>query len=137
MKRSDPPIGGRQLVIVHNLDSGLASYVAATWRRLRHPHAAPCSLCTLTRGVRGVNPRWQSYLDSLTEPVQTLTRDQFRADHASSSWRTVALPVILVQTGPHLQRVVSAADIRSSATVKELIAKLEAGLRAHPAQPGG
>jgi hypothetical protein len=65
--------------------------------------------------------------------VQTLTRDQFRADHASSSWRNIGLPVILVQTGSHIDRLVSAAEIRKSTTVKQLIDKLDAGLRAHPA----
>jgi hypothetical protein len=125
---------GRHLVIVHNVDSGVRSSVLATWRRLRHPQAPPCALCGLTRGVRGVNPRWQSHLDSLSEPVHILTRDQFRADHASSSWRNIAFPVILLQTGAHLDRVVSASEIRSCTTVKELIEKLDAGLRAHPAQ---
>jgi hypothetical protein len=123
-------------VIVHDIDSGLRNRMAATWKRLRHPHGAPCSLCALTRGVRGVNPMWQSHLDALSEPVQQLTRDQFRADHASSSWRTIGLPVILVQTGPHIDRVVSAAEIRKSTTVKELIEKLDTGLAAHPAERG-
>ena len=30
--------------------------------------------------------------------VRRRCRDQFRADHASSSWRNIGLPVILVQT---------------------------------------
>jgi hypothetical protein len=136
VKRSDPPIVGRHLVIVHNVDSGLRNRLTVTWKRLRHPHAPPCPLCGLTRGVRGVNPKWQAHLDTLSEPVHTLTRDQFRADHASSSWRNIGLPVILVQTGNHIDRVVSAGDIRKSTTVKELIDKLDAGLAAHPAQPG-
>jgi hypothetical protein len=135
VKRSDPPIVGRHLVIVHNVDSGLRNRLAATWKRLRHPHAAPCALCGLTRGVRGTNPTWQAHLDTLSEPVHSQTRDQFRADHASSSWRNIGLPVILVQTGTHIDRVVSAAEIRKSTTVKELIEKLDAGLAAHPAQP--
>ena len=122
-------------MIVHNVDSGLRNRVAAAWSRLRHRNAAPCSLCGLTRGLRGVNPRWQAHLDTLSEPVHTLTRDQFRADHAASSWRNIGLPVILVQTGAHIDRVVSAAEIRKSTTVRELIDKLDAGLAAHPAQP--
>jgi hypothetical protein len=136
VRPSDPPISGRHLVIVHNIDSGLRERVAGSWRRLRHPHTAPCALCTLTRGVRGTNPRWRAYLDGLSEPVQTQTRDQFRADHASSSWRNIALPVILLQTGSHLERVVSAAEIRKSSTVKELIERLDAALQAHPADAG-
>ena len=120
-------------MIVHNVDSGLRNRLVATWERLRHPHNAPCALCGLTRGVRGVNPRWQAHLNALSEPVRTMTRDEFRADHASSSWRNIDLPAILVQTGPHIDRVVMAAEIRRATTVKELIDKLDAGLAAHPA----
>ncbi len=122
-------------MIVHNIDSGVRNRLIATWQRLRHPHHAPCALCGLTRGVRGVNPRWQARLDALSEPVVSLSRDQFRADHASSSWRNIDLPAILVQTGSHIDRVVMAAEIRKSATVKELIEKLDAGLASHPAAP--
>jgi hypothetical protein len=120
-------------VIVHNVDSGLVNGAVGAWKRLRSPHAAPCSLCALTRGVRGVNPRWQTYLDSMSEPVQTLTRDRFRADHASSSWRNLDLPVILVQTGSHIERLVSAGEIRKSTTVKQLIDRLDVALRKNPA----
>lgn len=123
-------------MIVHNIDSGLREQVAASWRRLRHPHTAPCALCALTRGVRGTNPRWQAYLDARPEPVQTLTRDQFRADHASSSWRNLALPVILLQNGAHLERVMTAVEIRKCGTVKQLIEKLDASLQSHPADSG-
>lgn len=118
-------------MIVHNVDSGLRNRVASTWLRLRHH--APCALCRLTRGVRGVNPRWQTRLNLLNEPVHHLNRDQFRAAHASSSWRNIDLPVILVQTGPHIEKVVTAAEIRKCANVKQLIARLNEGLRAHPA----
>lgn len=123
---------GRHLVIVHDVDSGLVTGVVGAWKRLRGPAAAPCPLCALTRGVRGVNPTWQAHLDSLSEPVHTLTRDRFRAAHASSSWRALDLPAILVKTGPTIERVVSAAQIRASGSVGELIKKLDAGLRAHP-----
>jgi hypothetical protein len=136
VKPSDAQIVGRHLVIVHNVDSGLRNRLVTSWKRLRHPHNGSCALCGLTRGVRGVNPRWQAHLDALPEPVRTLTRDQFRADHAASSWRTIDLPAILVQTGPHLDRVVMAAEIRRTTSVKELIDRLDAGLAAHPAQPG-
>lgn len=120
-------------MIVHDIDSGLVRGAVGAWKRLRGPAAAPCPLCALTRGVRGVNPTWQSHLDSLSEPVHTLTRDHFRAAHASSSWRNVDLPVILVQTGPTIERLVSASDIRASKNVSQLIDKLDKALREHPA----
>lgn len=123
---------GRHLVIVHNADSGVVYSAVGAWRRLRSPARSSCPLCVLTRGVRGVNPRWQAYLDTLSEPVQSINRDRFRADHASSSWRNVDLPAILVQTGPTIERIVSAAELRKTKTVKELIEKVNAGLRAHP-----
>jgi hypothetical protein len=121
-------------VIVHNVDSGPLNAAVGTWKRLRNPSSAPCALCALTRGVRGVNPRWQAFLDSLDEPVHRQTRDQFRADHASSYWRTIELPAILVRTGSHLEKLVTAAEIRRSTTVKELIDRLDAALRTHPPQ---
>ena len=133
MKLSQPPIVGRHLVIVHDLDSGVVNGVAGAWRRLRGSAEATCPLCLLTRGVRGINPSWQRHLDSLSEPVHTLNRDQFRAAHASSSWRSVDLPVILLQTGPSIEKLVSAAEIRSSKSVTQLAAKLDAALLDHPA----
>lgn len=133
MKASEPPIVGRHLVLVHDVDSGLVTGAVGAWRRLRGPATAPCPLCALTRGVRGVNPTWQAHLDSLSEPVHTLTRDRFRAAHAASSWRTVDLPVILVQTGPVIEGLVSAEEIRTSTSVGQLIQKLDQALRLHPA----
>ena len=131
MKPTEPLIYGRHVVIVHNTDSGIVTGAKGAWRRLSRQDA--CSLCALTRGVRSVNPRWQRFLDSLSEPVQTLTRDRFRADHAPSYWRNIDLPVILLQTGPKLERLVSAAEIRKSTTVKELIDKVNEALKDHPA----
>lgn len=117
---------------MHNADSGVVNSLVGTWRRVTSPARSGCQLCILTRGVRGVNPRWQSYLNTLSEPVQSINRDRFRADHASSSWRNVDLPAILLQTGPKIERIVSAGEVRKSKTVKELIDKVDAGLRAHP-----
>jgi hypothetical protein len=134
VKRSDPPITGRHLVIVHSVDSGLLPAAAAWWRRLSSP-TPPCAICALTRGVRGVNPRWQTFLDSLSEPVHSLNRDQFRTAHAPSYWRAIALPAILVQTGSQIDRVVSAPDILRAQNVRELIAKVEEGLAQHPPEP--
>lgn len=105
------------------------------WKRLTRPQNPPCALCALTRGVRGVNPRWQAYLNSLSEPVHTMTRDQFHAEHAPSYWRNISLPAILLQTGPKIERLVSAAEIRKSTTIKELTSKVDEALRAHPAAP--
>ncbi len=132
MKVSEPPIVGRHLVIVHDIDSGLVTGAVGAWRRLRGPATRVCPLCALTRGVRGVNPTWQAHLDSLSEPVHTLTRDRFRAAHASSSWRAVDLPVILVQTGPQIELLVSASQIRDSRNVGQLIQQLDAALAAKP-----
>jgi hypothetical protein len=130
---SQPPIHGRHLVIVHNIDGGALRRAASTWRRLRRPDDPPCALCALTRGVRGTNPRWQRYLNSLSEPVHIVSRDEWRAAHASSSWRNIQLPAILLQTGPRLEKLVSAREIRAAATVKELSEKVDEALRAHPA----
>lgn len=121
------------MVVVHDIDSGLRNSAVGAWRRLRGPAATPCPLCALTRGVRGVNPTWQRHLDALSEPVHTLTRDQFRAVHASSSWRSVDLPVILLQTRSVLELLVSAEEIRASTSVRALMASLDEGLRLHPA----
>jgi hypothetical protein len=132
VKRSEPPIRGRHLVIVHNSDSGLVRNAVGVWKRLSRPHDPPCALCALTRGVRGVSPQWKKYLDSQSEPVHDVMRDQWRADHASSSWRNIALPAILLQTGPKLERLVSAKEISKSATIKELTDKIDEALRAHP-----
>lgn len=120
-------------MIVHDIDSGLINTAMDAWKRLRGPAVIPCPLCALTRGVRGVNPTWQRHLDTLSEPVHTVRRDEFRAAHASSSWRSVDLPAILLETGPLIELLVSAADIRSSTNVASLIAKLDAALLAHPA----
>ena len=103
-----------------------------TWQRLRRPHDPPCALCALTRGVRGTNPRWQGYLDSLSEPVHVVTRDQWRADHPSSSWRNIELPAILLQTGQQIESLVSAKEIRKSTTIKDLTDRIDQSLRAHP-----
>ncbi len=124
-------------MLVHNTDSGRVTGAVTAWKRWTRPHTFPCALCARTRGLRGVNPRWQSYLDSLSEPVHTLNRDQFRAEHPSSSWRNVDLPAILLQTGTTIEMLVTAADIRRCTTVKQLIDKLDEALAAHPRSSAG
>lgn len=110
--------------------------VAASWHRLRHPDDGGCSLCSLTRGVRGENPRWRRYLDSLPEPVRALTRDRFRAEHAASSWRNIELPVILVESDGHLQTALTAAQIRRCSSVKELVDTLDQALKNNRGRAG-
>lgn len=79
-----------------------------------------------------MNPRWRAFLDSQSEPVHEMNRDQFRAAHAPSFWRAIDLPAILLQTGPTLERVVSANEIRKCQTLKELMDKVTEGIAAHP-----
>lgn len=109
--------------------------MAQTWHRLRQPQDPDCALCALTRGVRGTSPRWQRVLDSLPDPVHEVNRDQWRADHASSSWRNIEFPAILLQTGSKIDKLVSAREIRKSTTIKELAAKINEALEAHPEEP--
>ena len=45
----------------------------------------------------------------------------------------IDLPAILLQTGPKLERLVSAAEIRKSTTIPQLIDRLDIALRTHPA----
>lgn len=118
------------LVIVHNTDAGRVNAAKAAWRRLRTPSMTGCPLCAITRGVRGTNPRWQRYLDSLEYPVRSVNRDQFRAEHAPSWWRTIELPAILLEDGAQLERLVTAAEIRRATTVTELIAAVDKALQA-------
>jgi hypothetical protein len=132
VRTTEPPIRGRHLVVIHNVDSGVLRSAFGGWRRTRTSEDRSCALCALTRGIRGTNPRWQRYLDSLAEPVHVVTRDQWRADHASSSWRNIELPAILLQTGSKIESLVSAKEIRKSGSVKELSDRIDKALRAHP-----
>ena len=120
------------MVFVHNIDTGPVAGVKSSLQRLRSPDDAPCALCALTRGVRGTNPSWQRYVDALPDPAHVVNRDQWRADHASSSWRNIDLPAVLLQTGSKIEKLVGAKEIRKSATLKDLMNKIDEALLAHP-----
>ena len=115
-------------MFVYNADGGVLNALRDTWLRLRSPQTYPCQLCKLTVGVRGMNPRWKRFLDSLDLPVVFMHRDEFRSAYAASSWRNVDLPVALLQSGRGLEVVVSAGQMRRATTAKELIASVRAGL---------
>ncbi|MGH3473125.1 MAG: hypothetical protein ACRDPG_13905 [Nocardioidaceae bacterium] len=125
---SELPETGRRIVFVHNTDSGLFNAIRERWQRAASPDTFPCHLSLLTCGVWGTNAHWRSFLDGLPFPARVLHRDTFRADYASSSWRNVDLPVVLLQTGRSLQKLVSADEIRAAKTRKQIEVAVTAAL---------
>ncbi len=119
------------LLFVYDVDGGLANAARDVWHRLNSPQTYPCPLCKLTYGVRGMNPRWRRFIESLPIAVTFLHRDRFRADHAASSWRYVELPVALLEIGRELEELVSAEEFRRTRSIDGLIGRVQRALDAH------
>ncbi|NLK26486.1 MAG: hypothetical protein GX307_07950 [Euryarchaeota archaeon] len=105
------------IVFVYNIDSHLISEARDYFTRLSSAHAHRCHLVFLTHHAMGMKTEWKEFISGLGIPVEFLHRDEFmdRYPHIMTEH-----PVILQQVRGDLSVLLTAQEIRSCTTMKEL-----------------
>lgn len=105
------------LLMVYNADGGLFAMVSDAVHKVLSPATYPCSLCAVTYGAVSMRGEWRDYLADLDAKVTFHHRDDFALAWPDARF---ALPVILVEQGGTLSKLVPAAEL--DRVVTELIA---------------
>ena len=89
------------------------------------PATYPCTLCAITYGAVRMNADWKAWLKAQPFETRFFHRPDFRAAYPVVD---VALPVIMIERGAHLETLVAANEFVPLANVDALIALIEARL---------
>lgn len=82
------------LIFVYNADTGFFSSMSDFAHKILAPDTYSCNLCKLTYGNLSMKNAWREYLDSLSEEMRFLHRDEFKREFAGC---THPLPAIFRQ----------------------------------------
>jgi hypothetical protein len=116
-----------KLLFVYNANAGLAAGMMDSLHKLVSPRTYACDLCAITYGLTRMNPEWKAWLKAQAFEAVFYHRPDFRAAYPGVA---VALPVILVDRAAQIETLVSADDFKTTSSVDELIALIEARLAA-------
>jgi hypothetical protein len=112
--------------MIYNADGGLVNGALDLLHKAFSPATYPCRLCDVTYGPLGMKKAWRTTLDTLPHPVTFLHRDEWQAQAPGNP---TPLPAILLETGPHLEALVSAADFATITSLEGLQALLKQRLQ--------
>ena len=99
------------LVFVYNADATLKAAAEDFITRIVAPDTYACNLCMVTYGAVAMKSPWRTFLDTLPNEKTFLHRDQFHKKYPHHT--TIALPVILTNSGTDLEVLVNAEEIES------------------------
>jgi hypothetical protein len=116
-----------KLIFVYNANAGLVAGMMDSLHKLVSPRTYACDLCAITYGLTRMNPTWKTWLKAQAFDAVFYHRPDF---HAAYPDVAVALPVILVDRAAQIETLVSADDFKTTSSVDELIALIEARLAA-------
>lgn len=116
------------LIFVYNVDSGFFNTLKDTAHKTVSPATYACKLCQLSFGAVSMKRPWREYLQQLPFKKKFLHRNEFRQQYPDC--RDVPLPAIFIQTAGACALIVSAEEINRQKTLTNLIAVLDAKLKA-------
>jgi len=110
--------GGRTLVIVYDLDSGvlpkLKDYASTGFA----PVSGSCNLYVLTNSPIGMKKEWKRFIKDLGIPIRFMNRNEFTSEFGTD---LTSFPAILIQTGKTLSRFISTEEINPCRELEDLI----------------
>jgi hypothetical protein len=107
------------LIFVYNADGGVLNGLKDLWIKTVRPQDYECQLCAVTYGPLGMKRQWRDFVRGLGPNARFLHRDELRAEYGLDG---VPLPAAFeVQPDGTLQEWLSAAEMRSFATLDELM----------------
>ncbi len=111
-----------RLIFIYNADGGIAQGIMDSVHKTLSPSTYPCSLCAITYGAFTMDRRWRAWLKALPVPSVFFHKDD-------SPYRSMALPVVLIERGGQVGTLVSAERLNALDNVDALIAEIEGQLR--------
>lgn len=108
-----------RITLVYSESSGLFDALSGWTHKLLSPGTYHCALCRITFGLTGMLVPWKNYLELLPFPKSFLHRDEFKVKYPTLA--ATPLPVILAETNGGREVLLSAVEIRSSASLSRLI----------------
>lgn len=129
------PASPGSLIFVYNADSGIFSGLKDLWHKTVSPQTYDCQLCAVTYGPLGMNREWRDFVRALDRDVRFLHRDELRDQHGVTD---IPLPAAFeVQPDGALREWLSAPEMRSAATLEDLMGLVQAAGTVRPAtRPG-
>ena len=115
------------LVFVYNADGGLFNLAADIAHKIFSPQTYNCNLCALTHGAFGMKNEWRRYLDALDAHFEFLHADEFKVRRTAEI--AEKLPAIFSQENCALKPLISADEINSCRSAKELQQLINARLK--------
>lgn len=113
------PMHPDRILLVYNESDGLFDAVSGWTHKLLSPGTYHCALCRITFGLTGMLVPWKSYLDLLPFQKAFLHRDEFKAKYPALA--ATPLPVILAEKDDRWEILLSAEEIRTTASLSRLI----------------
>ncbi|MFB9992371.1 hypothetical protein ACFFLM_10385 [Deinococcus oregonensis] len=113
----------RSLVFVYNADGGILNGLKDLWVKTLRPQDYDCQLCAVTYGPLGMKREWRDFVRQLGPEVRFIHRDELRAEYGLDG---VPLPAAFERhSDGTLQQWLSAAEMRSFATLNDLMRAVE------------
>ncbi len=113
-----PVASAKKIILVYNAWGGIYPGIADIIHKEFFPSSYPCNLCFISFGTFGMKDAWKQFLDSLPHNRIELHKDQFKRNYQPEN---MPLPAILLSDGSKTDVLLSAAEINTFHTLKELI----------------
>ena len=108
-----------RIIFIYRESRGLFDAVSGWTHKLLSPATYDCALCRITFSLSDMLVPWKSYLDLLPFPKTFLHRDEFKVQYPTLA--ATPLPVILAEKDCGREILLSAEEIRASASLSRLI----------------
>lgn len=114
-----------ELLFIYNANSGLGNAMLDAAHKIMQPSTYSCSLCQLTYGAVQEKREWKRFRQESALPMRFLHKDEFMRAWGDRYGRSLAFPVIMLQTGNQLYQMVDAAELNAMDSVDKLIQRVK------------
>jgi hypothetical protein len=115
------------IIFVYNANGGFFNGVSDYIHKFVSPDTYECNLCTVTYDNLGMKKLWKTYISNLELPTRFLHKDEFSKEFPKYSDHI--LPVILIQNGNKLEKLLSNEELNSLRSQEILIEIMKTKLK--------
>jgi len=107
----------KKLVFIYNADSWLGNAVSDSIHKFVSPETYQCDLCALTHGFFWAKKQWNSFLQSITIPVEFYHKNEINKLH----YTIPSLPCVLIVDEQKIIRSLAWDERKNINSLDELI----------------
>lgn len=108
-----------KLLFVYNANSTLFAQATDFVHKVVSPQTYQCNLCRITYGNLGMKQQWQSFIQSLSMPIQFFHKDEFI--RAYPDLTSMELPAVFMVDDSEPRILISASEINKAHDIDSLI----------------